>query len=113
MNEPARALPALAAAVAMDPSSPAYLFNQGNALAAAGLLAEAEDAFRRCLALAPGLVGAHTGLGIVVAVRGHLPEAIAQFRAALDLQPDDPAALDELRKAEALLPNYARGRRIR
>src|SRR3569623_186368 len=46
MNEPARALPALAAAVAMDPSSAAYLFNLGNALAAAGLLAEAEARVR-------------------------------------------------------------------
>lgn len=103
MNEPQRALQALAAAVAREPSSPAYLFNQGNALAAAGELPEAEDAFRRCLTLAPGLVGAHTGLGIVLAESGRLPEAVAEFHTALGLQPDDPAALDDLKKAEALL----------
>jgi tetratricopeptide (TPR) repeat protein len=103
MNQPARALPALAAAVTMDASSPAYLFNQGNALAATGQLSEAEAVFRRCLALAPGVVGAHTGLGIVLAESGRLPEAVAEFRAALALRPDDPAALDDLKKAEALL----------
>src|SRR3569623_1525307 len=103
MNPPARAQPALAAAVTMAASSPAYLFNQGNALAATGQLSEAEAVFRRCLALAPGVVGPHTGLGIVLAESGRLPEAVAEIRAALALRPDDAAALDDLKKAEALL----------
>jgi tetratricopeptide (TPR) repeat protein len=103
MNEPARALQALAAAVAADPGSPTYLFNQANALSAAGELGQAEAAFRRCIQLAPSLAGAHTGLGIVLAETGRLPEAAAEFRAALALRPDDAAALDDLKRAEGML----------
>ena len=76
MNQPARALQALATAVAMDPSSPSYLFNQANALAAVGQFDQAEAAFRRCIALAPTLAGAHTGLGIVLAETGRLADAL-------------------------------------
>lgn len=103
MNEPARALQALAEAVAADPDSPTYLFNQASALSAAGELAQAEAAFRRCIQVAPSLVGAHTGLGIVLAETGRLPEAAVEFRAALALHPDDPAALDDLKRAEGML----------
>jgi Flp pilus assembly protein TadD len=95
-------LQALAAAVAADPDSPSYLFNQANALAAVGQFEQAEAAFRRSIALAPTLAGAHTGLGIVLAETGRLPDAIAEFRQAVHLQPDDPAALDDLKKAEQL-----------
>src|SRR5450631_71327 len=102
MNQPARALQALATAVALDPRSPSYLFNQANALAAVGPFDQAEAAFRRCIALAPTLAGAHTGLGIVLAETGRLADAITEFRAALRLQPNDPAALDDLKKAEEL-----------
>jgi tetratricopeptide (TPR) repeat protein len=108
MNRPDRALPALAAAVSMDPLSPTYLFNQGNALAAVGQLDEAEAVFQRCIAVAPTLAGAHTGLGIVLAEKHNLAEAIAEFRTALRLQPNDPAALDDLHKAEALSQREAR-----
>jgi tetratricopeptide (TPR) repeat protein len=103
MNQPARALQALATAVALDPRSPSYLFNQANALAAVGQLDQAEAAFRRCIALAPTLAGAHTGLGIVLAETGRLADAITEFRAAVHLQPNDPAALDDLKKAEELM----------
>ena len=82
MNQPARALQALATAVAMDPGSPSYLFNQANALAAVGQFDQAEAAFRRCIALAPTLAGAHTGLGIVLAQTGRLADALTEFRAA-------------------------------
>jgi tetratricopeptide (TPR) repeat protein len=103
MNQPARALDALAAAVKADPSSPTYLFNQANALSAAGRFQEAESAFRRCLDVAPTLVGAHTGLGIVLAETGRLPDALAEFRTAVRLQPDDPGARDNLKRAEQMM----------
>jgi tetratricopeptide (TPR) repeat protein len=103
MNHPARALQALATAATMDPRSPSTLFNQANALAAVGQFDQAEVAFRQCVALAPTLAGAHTGLGIVLAETGRLPDAVTEFRAAVRLQPNDPAALDDLKKAEALL----------
>ena len=103
MNQPARALQALSTAVAMDSSSVTYVFNQANALSAARQFDQAEAAFRRCIALAPTLAGARTGLGIVLAETGRLPDAIAEFRTAVQLQPNDPAALDDLRKAEDLI----------
>jgi Flp pilus assembly protein TadD len=103
MNQPARALQALTTAVAMEPTSPSYLFNQANALSAVGKFDQAEAAFRRCIALAPTLVGAHTGLGIVLAETHRLPEAITELRAAVRLQPDDRAALDDLKRAEDLM----------
>ena len=103
MNQPDRALQALATAVAMDPNSPTYLFNQANALAGVGQFEQAEAAFRRCIALAPTLAGARTGLGIVLAETRRLPDAITEFREAVRLQPNDRAALDDLKRAEDLI----------
>ncbi|HXU23402.1 MAG TPA: tetratricopeptide repeat protein [Tepidiformaceae bacterium] len=103
MNQPARALQALATAVSIDPGSPTYLFNQANALSATGQFAEAEAAFRRCIELAPTLAGAHTGLGIVLAETRRLPDALTEFRTAVRLQPNDSAALDDLKRAEDLM----------
>ena len=102
MNQLERALRALSTASAMDPSSPVYLYNQANALSAAGRFEQAEIAFRRCISLAPTLAGAHTGLGIVLAETHRLADAINEFRAAVRLQPNDRAALDDLKKAEAM-----------
>jgi hypothetical protein len=39
----------------------------------------------------------------VLAETGRLADAITEFRAAVQLQPNDPAALDDLRKAEDLM----------
>ena len=103
LHEYDRALGALAIAVAMDPSSPVHLFNQANALSALGQLDQAEVAFRRCMALAPTLAGAHTGLGIVLAETNRLAAAVDEFRTAVRLQPGDPAALDNLKRAESML----------
>jgi Flp pilus assembly protein TadD len=103
MNQPVRALQALATAVAIEPNSPTYLFNQANALAAVGQFDQAEAAFRRCITIAPTLAGAHTGLGIVLAETHRLADAVTEFRAAVRLQPNDPAALDNLKRAEDLI----------
>ena len=103
MNQPGQALGMFARAAALEPSSPAYLFNLANALATVGKFAEAEVVFRRCLALAPTLAGAHTGLGIVLAETQRLAEARDEFRTALRLQPDEPSTLDNLKRAEALI----------
>jgi tetratricopeptide (TPR) repeat protein len=97
MNQPARALEALSMAVTLDPTSPTYIFNQANAFSAVGQFEQAEAAFRRCIALAPTLAGAHTGLGIVLAETSRLPDAVAEFRTALRLQPNDQAASMTLR----------------
>lgn len=103
MNQPDRALQALSTAATMDPRSPTYLFNEANALSAVGQFDKAEATFRRCISLAPSLAGAHTGLGIVLAETHHLVDATHEFRTAVHLQPHDPAALDDLKKAEDLM----------
>jgi protein O-mannosyl-transferase len=103
MNQPDRALQALSTAVTMEPRSPTYLFNQANALSAVGQFDQAEATFRRCLSIAPSLAGAHTGLGIVLAETHRLAGALDEFRTAVRLQPHDPVALDDLKKAEDLM----------
>ena len=103
MNQPDRALRALSTATAMDPSSPVYLYNEANALSATGQFDKAEPAFRRCISLAPTLAGAHTGLGIMLAETHRLADALDEFRTAVRLQPNDSAALDNLKRAESLM----------
>jgi tetratricopeptide (TPR) repeat protein len=107
MNRPDRALEALSRAVQLGPRSPTYLFNQANALAAVGQFDQAEAVFRRCIEVAPTLAGAHTGLGIVLAETQRLSDAVAEFRTAVHLQPNDPAALDNLKRAEDMLQQRA------
>jgi tetratricopeptide (TPR) repeat protein len=108
MNQPERALQALSTASRLEPSSPAYLYNEANGLLSVGHFDEAEATFRRCLSLAPTLAGAHTGLGIVLAETQRLPAAVEEFRAAVRLQPGDPAALDDLKRAESMLQQQPR-----
>jgi protein O-mannosyl-transferase len=108
MNQPARALQALETASTLEPSSPVYLYNEANGLSAAGQFDQAEAAFRRCISLAPALTGAHTGLGIVLAETQRLPAALEEFRTAVRLEPSDPAALDDLKKVEALMEEQKR-----
>ena len=103
MGQPDRALQALSTAVSMDSRSPTYLYNQANALSAVGQFDKAEATYRRCISLAPSLAGAHTGLGIVLAETHRLASALEEFRTAVRLQPHDPAALDDLKKAEDLM----------
>src|SRR5262249_23548149 len=108
MNQPERALQALSTASKLEPNSPTHLYNQANGLSAVGHFDEAEATFRRCLSLAPTLPGAHTGLGIVLAETQRLPAAIEEFRTAVRLQPGDPVALDDLKKAESMLEQQSR-----
>lgn len=103
MNQPERAIAALSTATAMDPTSPVYVYNEANVLSGSGQFEKAEVAYRRCIALAPTLAGAHVGLGIVLAETQRLPAAVAEFRAAVRLEPDDAGAVDNLKRAEAML----------
>jgi tetratricopeptide (TPR) repeat protein len=108
MGEHRQAVEALSAAAMMEPDSPVHLFDQANALSATGQFDKAEAVFRRCIALAPDVASAHTGLGIVLAETRRLAAAAEEFRSALRLQPDDPAALENLRRAESMMETEGR-----
>ena len=108
MDQRDRAVAAFSTAAAMDPNSSTHLYNEANALSGVGQFDKAEAAFRRCIALDPTLAGAHTGLGIVLAERHRLAAAADEFRAAVRLQPDDPAALDNLKRAESMMEGQGR-----
>jgi protein O-mannosyl-transferase len=103
LHEPQRAVLAFSAAAALEPTSSEYLYDEANALSMVGQFDKAEAAFRRCIALAPKHVGAHTGLGIVLAEQHRLADALAEFRTAVNLDPNDRPALDNLRRAEGML----------
>lgn len=103
MGDAQQAMQAFSAATVMEPDSPVLLFNQANAFSAVGQFDRAEAAFRRCIALAPDVAGAHVGLGIVLAETQRLAAAADEFRAALRLQPNDAAALENLKRAESML----------
>jgi len=103
VREPEPAVQAFSAAAALEPTSSEYLYDEANALSMVGQFDRAEVAFRRCISLAPKLVGAHTGLGIVLAEQQRLAEALDEFRTALRLDPNDRPARDNARRAEAML----------
>jgi len=107
INQPDRAVEAFSAAAVIEPTS-AHLFNEANALSAVGQFDKAEAAFRRCIALDPTVVGAHTGLGIVLAETHRIAAAADEFRTAVRLKPDDAAALDNLKRAESMLKSQGR-----
>ncbi|HZT52290.1 MAG TPA: tetratricopeptide repeat protein [Stellaceae bacterium] len=90
----------------------------------AGLLPEAEAAYRRAAALDPNRAEIHCNLGLVLQGQGRLPEAAAAFRRAVALAPDlreaqfnlgialcelgeAAAAVPVLQRATTLLPDYA------
>lgn len=65
-------------------------FNRGNALAARGLHAEAEAAYREALRLEPRDFQAMSNLAGCVRRQGRLDEALDLYRAAVALRPDEP-----------------------
>ena len=63
---------------------------------AQGRLAEAEPLYRQALEMYPAYEGAHLNLAIVLNQTGRDSEAIAEFKTALQLQPDDASAYNDL-----------------
>jgi tetratricopeptide (TPR) repeat protein len=61
---------------------------RGFELQRAGQSAQAEQLFRRALAVAPDNADAHYGLGLACQAQGKLAEALAGYRAVVRLQPD-------------------------
>ncbi len=88
------------ASLAIRPFFPDTWLMLGNAQARQGDLAAAEESLRRALA-GPHAAEARANLGVVLLRGGRTAEAAEEFRAALRLKPDLPAAREGLAKALA------------
>jgi tetratricopeptide (TPR) repeat protein len=89
-------------AIERAPDSGAARFHRAAALAALGRHSEAIDAYLRAieLGLPPGFAAAaHTNLGLSLRAAGRVREAIAHFRRALRLDPNDPNSYSGLGSA--------------
>ncbi len=82
----------------------------GRALLRVGRHAEAVPHLTLAADAAPRERSLQTMLGAALAESGHLEKAVARFKAALALDPQDPASTRNLRQAEA---NLAYARRLR
>ena len=74
---------------AVAPRNPVALTLYGDAVWAAGLLQDAEPAYRDALALNPDEARAHHGLARSLAAQGRLTDAMTELQAALALTPTD------------------------
>ena len=83
-----RAIAAQEALVAQNPSDAQARNDLGNLLVLDGRSAEAEDAYRNALELAPDLTSAHYNLGLLLAQKGERKAAVEQFQAVLAADPD-------------------------
>lgn len=103
------------------PSSDAGSYvNRGNELARRGQFEEAEENFRKALALEPGLAEAHRNLGTLLLETGRPGEALESCRRAAAARPHDAdaqetagAALLELGRVEEAIACYRRALAIR
>jgi len=107
-REPGRrdeAIADYAAVLRVHPDLAPVHYNLAIALSALpGRTAEAVAEYQATLRLDPGLAGAHRNLGIEYARQGRLPEAEAEWRQAVALEPrftDLKAKLDELERTRA------------
>ncbi|MEP1470549.1 MAG: tetratricopeptide repeat protein [Halieaceae bacterium] len=81
----------------LDPDSSAASFNLASSLARSGEFAEAEPHFRAVVEKDPGSQ-AYTGLGIVLWQQGRQEEGIATMRSAVEADPQNATAHDQLGK---------------
>lgn len=76
-------------ALALEPGFAEAHYNYGNLLyQKLSRLDEAEECFHRALALEPSFAEAHYDYGNLLQREGRIGEAVARYRAAIDLKPD-------------------------
>ena len=90
-------------ALAVDPASKTARenlaglhYDQGVTLLEGKKLAEAAEELRQALALEPAMVEAHNNLGAALAYQGKTADAVAEFQAALRIDPKNENALQNL-----------------
>jgi tetratricopeptide (TPR) repeat protein len=74
--------------IALEPSQPQAHFLRAATLARASFTQESIDAYRSCLAVRPGHVGALLGLGHVLKAVGDYDAAVASYQACMREAPD-------------------------
>ena len=74
--------------IALEPTQPQAHFLRAATLARASFTRESIDAYRRCLAVRPGHVGALLGLGHVLKAMGDYDAAVASYMACMREAPD-------------------------
>jgi tetratricopeptide (TPR) repeat protein len=87
------ALRVLHTVVKADPTNPYAVFFMGQALYEVGEMEPARDAYRACLNLAPGHLGARIAITHVERKLGRLREAIKEGMIAVEQSPQDADAL--------------------
>lgn len=76
------------AAIKLNPTQfPDAYYNYGVLLIMEGKLDQAEQAFRKALAISPSYAAAHNDLGNLLERQGKLPEAAAEYRKAIESDP--------------------------
>jgi Flp pilus assembly protein TadD len=106
-GHPQAALDLAAQALGHAPNDPALHDVSGRALKSLGRLAEAEDALRRAVALAPAAFGPLFNLGNVLLARENYAEAAQTYRNALRIDANFPGAHNNLGQALQRLGRFA------
>ncbi len=106
LGEPAEAETALARAVAAAPDHPLVLSRAADFHARRRDLPAAVALYRQVVALAPGDVPAHTALGFLLIATGDRAGGLAEWRRALELNPNLPKLRDRLQQEEKTIGNY-------
>jgi arylsulfatase A-like enzyme/Flp pilus assembly protein TadD len=86
-------------ALDLAPTSARILVDVGNVHLAARQYEPAREAFDQAIARQPDLARAHNGLGVLAAETGHLDEAVARWKKAAELDPQDWDTLYNLGRA--------------
>jgi tetratricopeptide (TPR) repeat protein len=81
-------------AVLINPDSPQYRVNLGNALRDDMQLKEARSCYEKALEINPGFVGALSNFGLICSINGDFDEAIEYFDKALAIDPNDFGTLN-------------------
>lgn len=92
LDRPAEAVLICRELTKIAPQSPIYWSNLGTVLRDAGQSLEAEDAYRRAIALDPKFFGALLNLGYLLLETGKFPEAREALMTAHTLDPTSPEA---------------------
>jgi len=77
----------------VNPEAWVAYVNLGSDMSAAGRQVEAEQLYRRAVAVAPENELVHAHLGDLLSVKGEHADALASFRRAVELSPHNPAIL--------------------